>query len=429
MVRSKGTALVVWALAGCGGSGGATLDAGPAADAAIACDPQLEYTGTFPAGAEPCTDAVRWPLALRSEALPVVVHYARCEHSGMAARVLGLVEHAWEIETGVLGFSAPLPDGGACGEDDAFDVYLWPDAVESYVQALEPNPDTAHDDWLTFMVLDPWGPYGGDLLGSTIAHELNHACQATDDWWEHVAAFELTATFVEEIVHPDANQWLFVLDDFQAHPDWSVDRDDDYETWYMYGASLLLHLVRERYFAGDPGFAGAMWHRSRNPPGDNEPDFQDALGAVLHERAGVGFADAVGELAAWRWYTGERADGTHFADGALYPRPVTAATVTTASASVSIEPMIYGTAYIDVVGTGERPIELVAAGTPGVRWLVQALPGTAGATRDLLDPAGDILSLDGFDLRTVAITALPLTERDPDDQADERFAATLIVGQ
>lgn len=400
---------------------------GATPDAAPACDPAMDYTGTYPPGTNPCTDPARWPRTLRSAELPVVVHYAQCAHRDTAAQVLALVEHAWAIETGALGFAPPLPDGGACGDDDAFDVFLWPGGEESYVEALEPNPATPHDDWLTFMVLDPWGPYGGDLLDSTIAHELNHACQATDDWWEHIAAFELTATFVEALVHPEDGDWLFVLDDFQAHPDWSVDRDDGYETWYMYGASLLLHFVRERYFDGDPAFAGAMWHASRNPPGDNEPDFEDALDALLVDRAGVSFPDAVAEFAAWRWYTGDRADAAHFTDGALHPRPAVAATVTATPTTVAVEPMIYGTAYIDLVGTGTVTVELVAPDDPELRWHVQVIPGAAGATADVLDPTGDEVSLDAFDLRTLAITALPATERDPDDQTDQRFDAMVIV--
>ncbi len=412
--------------AACGDSAPAAPAAAPPDAAPIPCDPAADFTGDIPAGAAPCSDARRWPHALASTAVPVTVHYPACEHAAMAGQVLALVEDAWAVETDVLGFSPPPSDEGACGDDGAFDVYLWPGSAESYVEAFADVPDTPHDDWLTFMVLDPWGPYGGDLLASTIAHELNHACQAADDWWEHIAAFELTATYVEDVVRPQDGAWLFVLDDFQAHPDWSVDRDDGYETWYMYGAALLLHFASERYFDGDPSIAGAMWRASRNPPGDNEPDFEDALDALLQERAGVGFADAVAELAAWRWYTGDRADGVHFADGALYPRPATTATVTGATASIDIEPMIYGTAYIDVLGTGERRVAL-SSSDDAVRWHVQVVPGAAGATSDVLDPAGDTVSLDGFDGRTLVVTALPRSERDPDDQTDARFGATLAI--
>ena len=34
-----------------------------------------------------------------------------------------------------------------------------------------------------------------------------------------------------------------LLFDFQGNPDWSLDHDDGYETWYMYGAALWLHYI------------------------------------------------------------------------------------------------------------------------------------------------------------------------------------------
>ena len=37
-----------------------------------------------------------------------------------------------------------------------------------------------------------------------------------------------------------------------------ADRDDGYETWFMYGAALYLRFVRDRYFGGDAAFIGLV---------------------------------------------------------------------------------------------------------------------------------------------------------------------------
>src|SRR5262249_3001145 len=163
-----------------------------------------------------------------------------------------------------------------------------------------------------------WGPYGGAILDTTVAHELNHAMQAADDWSDSAIVYEMTSVFVEDLVYDDDNQYVNQIVDFQAHPDWSLDHDDGYETWYMYGSALYLRFVRDHYVAGDGAFAGDMWMRLRSPYGSDEPDFEDALDAILRARAGVGFVDSVADFARWRYYTGAHDDGAHFREGATF---------------------------------------------------------------------------------------------------------------
>ena len=112
-------------------------------------------------------------------------------------------------------------------DDDRFDVFLWRGQEESFVDVLDSNDATPDvDDWYSYLVVDPWGRYGGALLPLTIAHELNHACQASDDWFETWAVFEWTSTWIESLVD-DELDWTFVLQDFQLQPDWALDYYDD----------------------------------------------------------------------------------------------------------------------------------------------------------------------------------------------------------
>lgn len=348
----------------------------------LACTP-----GPIPDDAHPCASPEHWPLDLASAHLPLHVHHRPGEEA-TAAEVLALLETSWDAEL-ALGFRPPLPDGDLCGPDDGFDVFLWDGLVESYVDTLGENPDTAWDDEHTYMVLDPWGPYGGEVLDATVAHELNHAMQATDDWWDSPIAFEMTSTFVEELVFPEDDGWLQQVADFQARPHWSLDHDDAYETWYMYGSALYLHYLRERWFSGDAAFVGQMWLGMRSA-GGNEPDFEDALDILLREVDGD-FPASVLDFARWRWDTGARAD-------AVIPEVAVVEMVTALPHDVAVEVMALGSAYVAAPAAAVRVVD----GDPAVTWVLQELDGA------------------------VVVTALPLPDdADPDDRTDTLYQATL----
>lgn len=411
-------ALLAPVIVACGGPPDGDLDA--AVDAAPL--PPL------PADTAPCTDYARWPDALASARLPVLVHYRGGFEAAAAAEVLAHVERAWDVEIGRLGFRPPLPDAGRCGPDDRLDVFLWAGIEECYVDVVGEAPATPHDDEYAYVVIDPFGPFAGPILDTTVAHELNHALQAADDWDDAAIAYEMTAVFVEDEVVDADDQYLDQVVDFQAHPDWSIDRDDGYETWFMYGAALYLRFVRDRYFGGDAAFIGEVWRRLRSPLGSAEPDVEDALDAVLAPR-GAGFVASVPEFARWRVYTGPRADGAHLEEGAAMAPPARQATVAGAvGGQVALAPMVLGSAYVDVAapsGGGRVAIELRGA-DPAVRWVVQAVPG-AGSDGDVLAVAAGPVVIDVAGPRTIVVTALPRGADDPDDRTDDRHAATLVI--
>lgn len=389
----------------------------------------------------PCDSPELWPLSVESDEYPVLVHF-RPSQEDIAGRVLELTETSWQVEVETLGFRSPLDDGGSCGPDGRFDVFIWAGIDECYVDIIGPEPDTSWDDRLAFMVVDPFGPYGGDVLDVTVAHELNHACQAADDWWESAFVFEMTSVFVEDLVFDDDNDYMSILEDFQSHPDWSIDRDDGYETWYMYGAALYLHFLNEHYFDGDATFVSEAWRLSRNQPGSdivptaNEPDFEDALSQLLMEAVGLEFVQTVAPFARWRWYTGDRDDGAHFDEGALFPSEAAvrvSAQVSPETGRVDIEPapMMLGSAYVEVSSESADGFRLsLDSAATDVRWVVQAVPGiedgSDGETLDVsVGPVEVSLTLDGS--RTIILTALPTGPHDPDTRTDERYTVAVVV--
>lgn len=351
----------------------------------------------IPADTVPCEAPEHWPLVVRGGALPVQIHHRPGEELE-AGQVLEHLGTAWQVEIDQLGFSPPPDDGGQCGDDGDFDVFLWQGSDAAYVEAFADIPSTAWGDQLVYMVIDPWGPYGGEILDTTVAHELNHAMQAADDWFDTPIAYEMTATFIEDVVFDDDDGYLEQLVDFQANPAWSLDRNDDYATWYMYGAAMYLHFVRDRYFAGDPAFVGTMWRGLRG-----DADFEDALDTLLP----VPFLDSVVEFAAWRWFTNAFDDGAHFEEGAAFPAVSTAAVLVTFPADVAIEVMALGTAYVHVPNGGVTAAQVSLTGAaPEVTWVTQVIDGG----------------------RAIVVTALPMAaDADPEDRTDTLYAATVHV--
>lgn len=388
---------------------------------------------------DPCGHPEHWPLALESASIPAIVHYRDRAEAETAAEALRLLEISWRIETEDLGFEPPLPDGGRCGPDDRFDVFIWRSYRAGTGDVIAPNPDTEWDDDFAYLIIDPWGPYGGEILDGTIAHELNHGMHAVHDWNETPVFFEMSAQFVEDQVFDDDNNYITLLADFQQRPDWAFDYDDHYDTWYFYGAALYLFYLRDAVFDGDPRFLSELWRRSRNPPGDNEPDFEDALDSLLGERAGLTFLDTLVTFTRWRYFTGRRDDGRHFEEGRTYPEEAEvridrALRVGEPAARFEPGPMMLGASFVTVArGEGGPEAARVAfEGAPGVRWSVQAVPGlTPESDHDDLDLSSGSSTLHFGDLgeRTLVLLTLPpdAASADPESRTDARYPFTLTV--
>jgi len=369
---------------------------------------------TIPDGETPCAHLGQWPESLMSQSHPYSVHYPAGEMA-TAQTVVATMDRAWSYEVVQLGFTPPPGDGGDCGPDDRLDVFLWPGQEITYVEQLGEILSTPHEDATVFMVVDPWA---ADIdLAEVIHHELNHACHAGDDWWEPVTVFEMSATYVESLTPGGSGAWAFVVDDFQAEPTWSLDRDDEYATWYMYGAALYLRFLEQRYFGGDPRFVADMWRSSRNPPGDNEPDWIDALDQLLRDGGNTTFVESVVEFARWRWFTGTRADAQHLTDGADYAEVPTALELDAQTDRGTVEPMVLGSAYVTIRGAANATARVRVNGGNGVTWSVQSVDGDTFSTGSFDVPLG------ASGAQTLVITALPRGTHDPDDRTDDRYSA------
>ena len=277
-------------------------------DAAHPCGLGYRCTEEGACAYDPCGSMALYPHSLRSASFPVLVHYRDPVEEAAAREALAATEEAWRIETQDMGWDPPLSDEGRCGPDASLDVFVWRTYRGCVSDVVGEVDSTPHDDRANYLIVDPWGPYGGEHLRATVAHELSHAMQAAHDWNEAPIAFEMSAQFVESLFAPDEPTWFEYFGDYQRHADWSFDRDDGYETFYMYGSALYLHFLREQVFEGEAAerFLSQVWRECRSVAGHNEPDLFDALESVLQARAGISFEESLIRFTRARYYTGSR---------------------------------------------------------------------------------------------------------------------------
>lgn len=389
-------------------------------------------------------DLSKWPHAEQSQRYPLTIRFMLAGDRQMALTVLKHLEKAWQVEIDQLGFRPPLAydktgqkrlqafllrgaDTAVDGIQRPTDSSIWWDAFESYIS------------------VDAWGKYAGPILDSTIAHEFNHTLHAAYDWYESPGFFETSATYIQDKVYPEDNNYLSDIADFQQHPEWPIDRDDQYKTWFMYGASLYLFFLEQQYFSQTPTFLAQMWEGARNKPRPldpktgiplpetNEPDWIDSLEALLPK--GVSYADTVVQFARWRYYTGRQADGRHFHDGdKIKPAGEVKIATTLKSSPASYRskgPMLLGSEYINLKRSPKGHLNLQVQGTPGSRWAIQVVPGIRpGSDGDVVGPSG-LVEFGSLAQRTLIVTALPPvgSSYDPDTRTDQLQPFELKVSE
>ena len=355
----------------------------------------------------PCDELSRWPFSVVSTKHPLRVHFRKNDQLAVARTLTGFLDEAWNVEVDTLGMPPPYTDEiGArlfsCAQDGRIDIFMIKGLQGAYVDVVASIEDTSIDDYAPYMVIDPFGQYGGEYLRPTAFHEFHHMTQAALDWSDTTNVYEMSATYVEEVM-ADNHDWEFTLEDLTPNVDWSIDRDDHYETNFMYAQALYLLFLQEHFFGGDVDFFVSMWRGLASPP-----DYQDALDVLLAPK-GTRFSDTVPLYARWLAYTGEdHDDERHFIRGAFYPE-IPRQLVDTGTVTVS--PMILGSAYLELQTTALVSLDNTLPA--GLAVVVQQVPG---ATAD-----GDVLSLPvavpaG---KTLVVTVVPSGDYDIDDHRDD----------
>ncbi len=220
------------------------------------------------------------------------------------------------LETQTLGYGT-LPSDGTLGGGPEYDIFVMElGAMYGYA-----TPDTWPPEGgtsSTFITIDndfvfvrPLENRGLPGLRVTLAHELHHALQIGNYgyWTEHVFFYEITSTWMEDVVYPDVDDYLNYLGSFGGHfrnPDKSFSSNEI----VMYSRSLWGHYVSKK-FGRD--LMRASWEQIRIVP-----PLQAIDRALRNQNSD--FSAAFTDWTLWNVFTGSRSNPEkYYPDGADYP--------------------------------------------------------------------------------------------------------------
>jgi hypothetical protein len=233
-------------------------------------------------------------------------------------------EDSYTVEVTELGWDEPLPDADR-GGDDRLDVYVADIGDEAYGYAV-PEDDARSSS--AYLVMDndysaaQFPEYGGDPTAPaqvTAAHEFNHVLQYRYDAFQDDWMFEATATWAEEKVYDEVDDYLQYLDPWADLPEQPLTtaRHQAQSTLKQYGSAIWNHWLETRFGAESVRLA---WALSQNDTVDGGGFAPLAYDRAIRARGGPGFApelqDFLAATAEW-----DAAD-SGVREGPTFPREV-----------------------------------------------------------------------------------------------------------
>ena len=233
---------------------------------------------------------------------------------------------AWSVEIDSLGFNPPPDSSGNIRE--VYPVHCRLLGVYGQTWLEYKIPAQPNVKYVTFIEINTnfnfvnypniTDPIVRDsmAIAVTAAHEFNHALQSGYRLWPDNGFFhdiwfiESSATFMEEVVAPEVNDYLQYLDDYFRYAHQPLDQSsgglDDY-------GKVVLEILLDEHFETD--FVRKTWEEIENQRA------LPALETVLKKMQG-NLSVEFRRLSAWLYFTSERAvTGQYFPDAALFPDP------------------------------------------------------------------------------------------------------------
>lgn len=281
---------------------------------------------------------------------------------------------SYAVENASLGWRDAKSDGvmgarkGRGGEGQV-DVYIT-DLGRGLFGYATPDMFERGPSEAAYLVLDnDYKGFGGaplDLMRVTMAHEYNHVLQFAYDTFEDLWMLESTATYMEDEVYPDINDYLNFLPSFangSARPMATTDNRDP----KVYGSAVWNHWLARRY--GDALIRDA-WAGSTNA---QPPHFAVAAYSGALERAGApSFSE---EFAAFAATSAEWNSSPAFPDSAAYPEMRRRGTLGKRTRRFELDHTAYRLLNVPRGGSGTLRLRVKAEG--GVRSGI-ALVGRTG---------------------------------------------------
>ena len=287
--------------------------------------------------------------------------------------VIASTELTYAVENGddALNWKDAKSDGkigarNGVGSEGQVDVYITDLGSDLYGYAA-PDQGQKGSQRYAYLVLDnnyvnfPSPPI--ESLKVTVAHEYNHILQFGYDTLEDLWMFESTATWAEQQVYPDINDYLNYLPSFAKYSQLPLTGRDK-----IYGEAVWNHWLSARYGVDVVRDAWADSLAVKPPH----------LATAAYERAiqGKGGESFSREFASFANATAEWNLNPNFPDAALYPDMKRRLKVGAKSSPVFLDNTSYVLANVPTGGTA--PIKLVVKAEKGTHSSI-ALIGRVGA--------------------------------------------------
>jgi len=243
--------------------------------------------------------------------------------------VASAFERAWRVEIDTLGFNPPPDSTGTpktvytiyCRRMSDYGVTEF--SLEDEIPALPgynfPSSIAINTDFSFVNYPTAKDSIARDsmAIAVTAAHEFNHALQIGYNLWFtnntpswpplDLWFIESSAVYMEEVVAPAVNDYLFYLNDYFRSTDQPLDEDGSYR---IYGESVLEILLGERH---GRDVTRKAWEEIRNQRA------LPALNKVLNDMGSDIYRELT-SLAEWLYFSGSRAlAGHYFPDAPLFP--------------------------------------------------------------------------------------------------------------
>ncbi len=244
--------------------------------------------------------------------------------------LLSIAEFSYGVEVapGALGWEPPKPDVDGCSASPSThaDIYLKQLGTKGLFgyQSVDPGQGRSRSQY-GYMVLDndyAKSEYGYDdpaiPASVTFAHEFNHLLQVNYDTFQDTWMFEATATWSEEKVYPEINDYLGYIPAFTKFPSEPITATfppDQDKSLRIYGSAVWNHWLD----TGGGGYGSAVVRRAWELSDVVEPaDFAlSAYDRSIEKGGGKSFSR---EFVAFTTATAEWRTGFGgFPDAAAYP--------------------------------------------------------------------------------------------------------------
>lgn len=287
--------------------------------------------------------------------------------------ILASTDLTYAVENGddALNWRDPKSDGQkgerhGLGGDGQVDVYITNLGPQLYGYAA-PDPGQKGFKRYAYLVLDnDYVNFPSPPLASmkvTVAHEYNHILQFNYDTAEDLWMFEATATWAEQQVYPDINDYLNYLPTFAR-----LTQSPLTGRVKIYAEAVWNHWLTSRY---GPEVVRDAWAASL---GAKPPHFAvAAYEKSIKEHGGRSFSR---EFATFAAATAEWNLSDAFPDASVYPDMKRRGHVGSKNTKVTLDDTTFQ--LTNIPAKGSKPIKLVVDAPRGIRSAV-ALVGRTGA--------------------------------------------------